>query len=1252
MPADMDDTDRAGVYLSGYRVTRNVGIFREQTTSDYGVDAQVEFKDSGVPTGHLVGLQIKTGPSYFDEPTPEGDGWRFRPLPKHVTYWVGHSLPMYILLVDLDEEAIYWQELSERTFETGPQGGLFVKVPRHQSIETARPLWVALADGAAENALALYDDNLTRLSPQTVKIVRRLADVEPNTAALLASRFARGRSAPELVVRSLLDSEPPWLSAAGAGEGLAAVAEYAHSHGLIPLAVQALLTAAERDPSQAVKRFRVAGLLLMDLERDRSRQLLNEAYELPGGTEDLHIAVGLVVAQHPEGDAAPVTIPPELEARITAATDDEFVLAFRATRAQRLGDMETAVSLFEAAVAIEPDSAALMVALAESLARRSRTATGRPTDQEASITWASKALDQLHEWNGPTEGALSALLQAQMSAGRFAGALDRSLSSPDGTATTEESRRPSVQATAAVAAYALDRQDIATRVLESMPEGLDRDFARARMRLGSDEEQRADWVSLVDRLDETRPEALLTAVMRLAELGVDRSDRLDSLVARHMVPASMQALAAASAAAVGDLDGALPRLRVLAEADESSAFQLLGHLMHAQRYLDAEVAAAAAYARFRAVEFALFRVEALDRVGRNSDVEELLVDVLANPNLDPLNRQVADRRLAMVLATRTTQSDEQDSAQLWRRVEGLMSDSIYVEGAPVQDQDVWMLVEAKSRLGNYAAAWTFLGEHDPAISTIGEARLWLSAAQQQQVLSANDYRRMLDLADEFATNAQLSAALLTTVITRTRDEEDEPASTVDQRPVLEHNLRAQAFAQLQEHIERHGDETPVRVLAGDTPEALVAQMTAMMRRDNQPFVEAVEMVRQARLPFGFLSLMARRPYSSTLAERPLGYSLASAAIAEDDEADEVAAAGAIGDEVVIDASTLLVVTEINEYDKLRGQFRGLLMPAVALADIVRGRSDLDGRASSSGFLSFDSEADSLVASELDVEELLATLRRFGQMEDAAKSPVPVLNVSLDEMSEISTDESAPWLAPIALAKERGIALWSDDLAQRRLARVFGVPAFGTTTLQQLRTSRALEQEAMTETDVSGVMNARRAEVLTLLAKRVVDVPTDVETVIEAARAEEWNERIALVTIGRPGWWHMAVNPFADVQQILREADVQVAEVWRYHAMWGVVRVAAGEPSRQATLLAACALLALTPTPDIEASLKYLHAANNIAAQRDAHTPTDYLYEAVATLVTAGVLDSSSDLVSAIRERLDGPPPADTSQGEGDAADDQ
>lgn len=72
---------------------------------------------------------------------------------------------MYLLLVDNDAQTIYWQELSARTLEAGPRGGVYVLVPKSQTLQSAGTVWEIAAEKFAETAQLDYSDNLSRLPP-------------------------------------------------------------------------------------------------------------------------------------------------------------------------------------------------------------------------------------------------------------------------------------------------------------------------------------------------------------------------------------------------------------------------------------------------------------------------------------------------------------------------------------------------------------------------------------------------------------------------------------------------------------------------------------------------------------------------------------------------------------------------------------------------------------------------------------------------------------------------------------------------------------------------------------------------------------------------------------------------------------------------------------------------------------------------------------------------------------------------------
>lgn len=103
---------------------------------DNGTDLLVQIRDEqNVETGAILGVQTKTGPSFFSEPyDQDGEtGWVFRVDPKHRDYWVDHYCPHIIVLVNETEEIAYWEKITpETTISTGKEWKILV--PSHQKL--------------------------------------------------------------------------------------------------------------------------------------------------------------------------------------------------------------------------------------------------------------------------------------------------------------------------------------------------------------------------------------------------------------------------------------------------------------------------------------------------------------------------------------------------------------------------------------------------------------------------------------------------------------------------------------------------------------------------------------------------------------------------------------------------------------------------------------------------------------------------------------------------------------------------------------------------------------------------------------------------------------------------------------------------------------------------------------------------------------------------------------------------------------
>ncbi|MDX2973373.1 DUF4365 domain-containing protein [Kribbella solani] len=117
-----------GVTRTQLYVQEDLGwLFREQPTEDYGIDAQVEIVDGDKVRGRLLAFQIKSGESWFDQPT--AGGWWFRPDEDHARYWINHSLPVAVVLYDPRTNLCHWQLVNDSTLEQSRAGGWRLLVP-------------------------------------------------------------------------------------------------------------------------------------------------------------------------------------------------------------------------------------------------------------------------------------------------------------------------------------------------------------------------------------------------------------------------------------------------------------------------------------------------------------------------------------------------------------------------------------------------------------------------------------------------------------------------------------------------------------------------------------------------------------------------------------------------------------------------------------------------------------------------------------------------------------------------------------------------------------------------------------------------------------------------------------------------------------------------------------------------------------------------------------------------------------------
>jgi len=131
------NTERLGG--KGIRLVHNIvedelrWVFREQATHDLGIDAHIEvISNRNRATGRMIAAQIKCGESFFKE--SNANGYIFRPKPKHVNYWTGHSLPVIVIICHPSSGDCWWIEVSsENIISTGE--GWKIAVPFGQRFD-------------------------------------------------------------------------------------------------------------------------------------------------------------------------------------------------------------------------------------------------------------------------------------------------------------------------------------------------------------------------------------------------------------------------------------------------------------------------------------------------------------------------------------------------------------------------------------------------------------------------------------------------------------------------------------------------------------------------------------------------------------------------------------------------------------------------------------------------------------------------------------------------------------------------------------------------------------------------------------------------------------------------------------------------------------------------------------------------------------------------------------------------------------
>ncbi|MBB2924011.1 DUF4365 domain-containing protein [Cellulomonas cellasea] len=1227
--------NRLGASILGAIVADDLGwLFREQHVSDQGIDAHVEVAENESGTGRLVALQIKSGKSWFREKIP--GGWVFRLTDRERRLWLGHALPVIVVLVDTKTKTAYWERITATTVvSTGKRYKILV--PDRQTVSEAAVEWNHIASGIELRALERYELNLTYLPPSARKPIEEHFATSKLDVSVLAMHLAQGRSNPVGTLQGLLATEPGWITRHGAWSWQA-VAAYAAEHGALRESAEAFLRAAKFNPQGAGRLTAAAALNCMPISARESRKLLATAKELGGA--QLLVAVGEALLDHPEGDAGPRRIDPALLEDTEEVRASEMINKFLADQAVRANRLPAAIEYAEKALIASPESTDAMTIYARALGIRGSTTDRQQDDLSRAEDLYKQAIEQRRKWAGPTQELLIDLAKPLALRGRFSEMLEWYLPPPTGLATVDEARNAKLLRYALMAARFASRSELVEVIAEQM--GDDPHDQVARYRAGlldlSNEEAETLWRTELARAHQQQDfEAMVHAVTSLATLGIDESSHLSDAVAAHIVPPEMQQLASALATAVVNADEGIPQLRALARTNASAAEYLIVALKRSGHPEAAIQASRAAYDAFRAPYFLIMRAELSIATG-DDQAEAAATQAIQGTDEFPADRE----RLSSFLADRAVSRGD------WAQAEAVMTAATRMSAQPLT-KTVWNLIEVQLGAGHTVRALETIRRFRPLVRDADEARCWLRTMIHTDWDAALT-SEALSLGTRFSDQPELATAFFGHVITATRGisdaglAEDSDVTEPDgattpslpgelQLPAVPGDLHRQAFEMLGRLVAQHGEATGVRIISGE-PDELVSQISEIVRSQAAlPLDELLEKIARGHVPAGLLSSTRRRSYAQLLVQHASG-PLVGSSMNDEEHQDEIAAAAeAVGLEVVVETSALLVASRISAGKELRSQFLSLITPPVARRDIGQAGMDLRTLAASPGTVGWDARRQVPAFYELTAAEYAEWQQRIHGLETVAGETLVRGAAGVSRFPELKSPmDLAPWLVPIDLASQENLALWSDDLAVRRIARSVGVRSFGTMALlDHLANTRIAA--AHNDIDVERAISMLHTAVRELVSEQVVDVPASLDDVLAQAASDSWLPRSAALVVSRPAWWSWRKEPLEELVLLYRSVEAHRPESlpdWQFAVMLGLGR-GQSDPSQASLILAVVALLGTVAEPSVPDVVDGCLRARDVAERLNLPDPATQLPFARELLLQDGHVRSAELIEQALRE---------------------
>jgi nucleoside phosphorylase len=918
--------------------------------------------------------------------------------------------------------------------------------------------------------------------------------------------FLTNNAASAGLIRDLVRNPPRWMTSTNAAYGWAAVTVYAMAHGNPDIAADAAMRAVAEGIPHSSRWLAWAGVAR--LQTGQPDDVATLRAQLEESADDDFVAAVIAAL---DNDAKKIV---SLANRRNNLTDSERIMldTHLINALAMVGRDEEALALSERLMIDFPDRAGPRTARAQILA--SRAASGRAADRGRDFARARglalEARDLIRSWGGNSSPPVVLAAQIALDEGEAPLALQLTRPAPLGEATNQESLTSGVLEVAGNAAMASGNTAVLEQILSDTESKYGRAILEAEIAARAEQPTSVICEKFRSAYEnaETRNERYY-CLYRIAGAGEWPIAGLEEFEGPEA-----EEITARSELARGDFDAAIRRLRPLSRSRLICARDL------ARTYVAKDDSASALQTLTDAAErfsdpFIL--MEALDvavDARRPDDIEAIGTKLLAALPTSSFARRRTHWRLVELY------SKNADWVRMETHARALLANG---ETSPLAR---WALVISLFNENRRVDAWRALAEH-PALEPLdefqGRIKIELTAENDG---SSDGIQAILDLAERFGESEEFVAAALMAVY------------HIQPPPELSGALLQRLQDNMKQFFERFPESTILSKIEFNNPEEMVQKLTDVMQRKPDIDLAPVREVAAGRLPFGLISVMVRRTYAETLADRSSVWLVANGINEHLESVERDAVNAALDESIVLDPSALMILSLHQElWRTIVATFKQIVITDIAAFDIARANAA--SKLNTAGYLTLTPDG-RLSMVEVREEDRRAVTQRLQWMTETAEGlrQEPVRKLELFPSADVTLH--GPWLGSISASKNKGWPLYIDDVALRMAAADASIPAFGTLGLLKVLVEQGtVSAESMTE--------MRREMAINLVG----DIPGVAELIPDIGRKIGWNDQKLIATAARQSVWSdrsEAIKMFVQLLHEIGRDQPEALHLWLFSAI--------------------------------------------------------------------------------------------------------